>query len=375
MTRTTFLFRLLAIVSSVAVLPVSSIGCARRSFNAPPSEEAEQSGFNPHKLFGLGSPHFLKSLGAVLSLRCSQLLQEDAQAKLACLSSVNPFISALDFQGGLQKINGGGGERREVMVVVSFKTEFEAMMTDPEALAYLKELRDRLTMIKEFDTKTLDLWPFSLNHFKGDKGRALAHIAVLFQDLHARTQLKHAHLASKRNAAMETGVDLLDETLSLFIKMIPSGRLKTYATPEGEDREALYHFYVPAYIAYKMERNAPGDRGNRILPMVFNAEYEFQSIIRAQNPVLDAEAKKDPVFNAKVDGVLRSVVHVKKELVGEIAPFERSGREKTLQDIYNGYIGALFGAGGESAIEPYATFADRIAKDPKGTWRRCALSM
>lgn len=371
-------------LGALAVLAAGGIaGCKSRGYNE--RSESSEKGFDIRKLFGLGSPNFVKSLNAVLSLRCQTLLGGeggDTNARLSCQSSVNPFLSALDFHGKNETLDVPGKGPTEVLLTVSFQREIESMATDPAATAWVKALQEELRAVELIDDYELDLWKFSLKHFAGDKDQALRHVAVLLQDLHAKSQVVHLYAQARerpelKDFAVQLGAAVDDYVRFLKAKKVtkPGNKLVNYPLPGAAPKESFYHFYVMAHLARMLDRNARGDKGNVRLPTIFNAEYEFQQIGRAQDKALEEQWKKETWVHAKVDGLLKAVVKVKREFVRPLAPFERAPHESSIMDVYNGYAGAMWGVGREAAIEPYETFADGLAKDPMGKMRSLLLGM
>lgn len=365
---------------SVAILSFASTGCKTRSYNnerEPKAQgEAVTSSWNPHDLLGLKSGNFNISLNAVLSERCRVLLKNNMQAKLSCLSSVNSFLNALNFYSGTvvdKETKAKAPAKVEIGILVSFQSEIDAMATDPKALEWVVAMTAGLQGVVQSDSQTFNLWDASLLHFDLDAHKALRHIAVLLQDAEAKSQIEYLAQTidrTKHDLTFCTKLEALIDTLAAGIK---TGRVILYPVKEAQAKASHYHFYVPAYIAWKMQKNAPGDRGSFYLPFVFNAEYELQLLRKSQDTRREAIIKQQ-FGSEKVGGIFNSIVRTQREFVNHVESFNAEANVSALSDIYHGYLGAMFGLQNKQTPIPFSEFSARMSENPMEFMKEFVLS-
>jgi hypothetical protein len=196
------------------------------------------------------------------------------------------------------------------------------------------------------------LWEYTLAHTRGDESQALELLAILFQDTFTNPEpivLEYAQAGSRSLTERER------DAWRAAIEAVSIERLSDISEPAAVwvrpypeiDASSLnkgfYHFYFAAHIARKLRETKLIGKGLTesgmagFAPFLLNLVYETAELDPQVSPL------RDP------------------------PPFSTSKRYK-LADIYAGYLGALFGLGGEMLVAkamPFDTFSARLASDPR----------
>jgi hypothetical protein len=168
----------------------------------------------------------------------------------------------------------------------------------------------------------------------------------------------------------------LAQMVSTLEEALKQGKASAYPAHVGLGRTALYHYYVPRYLAQKMKQTGTDSSMAARLPFMFNSSYELHQIQKAQNPNLRLNHKPvratdnaSPELKRFVDK-WNSYDELYSDLLDHLgAPFESfdpRGEDTNLQDIFLGYVGGLDGAvGARAATSNFPTFVEKFSASPK----------
>lgn len=246
--------------------------------------------------------------------------------------------------------------------VVAFPKQIGELITDPKAFAYLRDVPAAIEKSIQ-ENRLFNLWDFTLERTGMNEDRALKWIAVLFQDTHPDENVvlaearvgfgepkKERRLTSTERRVWEEAIDALSfDRLDDKSGVSDSVFLVVYPNIDGTFfSSGMYHFYFSAYVARELQKNrksktVSGIDMNGFAPFLLNTMYEMQA---------DQDPDKSPLDDAK--------------------PFSRTARDHSLRDTYAGYVGALYGLGGEPLVasaESFDSFSKRYAANPTGTVR------
>jgi len=110
----------------------------------------------------------------------------------------------------------------------------------------------------------------------------------------------------------------------------------------------FYHFYFAAHLARTLSKSYPGLKGMAgFAPFLMNLIYETNDIDDKRYQGLPANRRPFPLWDPR--------------------PFPEKIHAYALTDMYAGYVGALFGLGGENAVaraEPFKKFAAELSRAP-----------
>ncbi len=244
----------------------------------------------------------------------------------------------------------------------AFREKFVELTSSGEMEGLVDAL---LNGLNESADSVFNVWDASLTHLGGDKARTNLFLGILLQDT-----LAAAHATFLRHAADGFGpiADKIEALMAALLEHQNNGTATLFPEERFENGRNAYHFYVPSLLAQLMKEEGYDDPMARLMPFLFNTEYEMTFIlvdIRYNDLEFAAEEDKD------LWDRLKDLVVLGQRLTGAWVPFE-PGPQFTphLQDIASGYGGASFGADLEFEMLPEAIFVEEIPRDPKGVLRK-----
>lgn len=267
--------------------------------------------------------------------RCRRYLPRDEDGPFQSLSTqlycdrlVRDFVKTLDKKSIHYQLP---GEKRTYSTIMVFIEEFKSLLQQPLTLSYLEKLNSDLES-SFYGLDTFHLLQTTQIYSK-DQSEVLQKIAVLFQD-NSTTQSPRYWLMANPIEKWSQNVPLTKKIVEKYEKVMDQlhdnywaemGHLgqkentssdlypKNMAQQQSYINGQLYHYYVPAYLAHKIKAKGHGPKQAFFAPFIFNYLYEVG-------------------FGASL---LQRAFTEPKTITDE----------KTLQDIYSGYAGALLGAG------------------------------
>lgn len=238
--------------------------------------------------------------------------------------------------------------------VITFSHRIAPLLRDRKVVEFLRDLPQAVRTA--LDTRTpFRLWSYTLARAGGDSTRALEWLAVFFQDTvadpivldYARIGNRPLNRAERQlwsNALASVAYERLNHPASL-----ESSLVRPYPAIDTEFLNAgFYHFYFAAHLARTLSKQLPGLHGMAgFAPFLLNLIYESNDLDEKRYQNLPANRRPFPLWDSQ--------------------PFPEKPNTYALTDMYAGYLGALFGLGGEAAVaraEPFKKFAREISQSP-----------
>lgn len=287
-------------------------------------------------------------LDLLITYRCTQYTFP--MPGLGCVAAGSQFVGLLSMKKIDVKITDTDGKVQTYNLPVIFTRELEKLIVDPKVQAYLDGLMPAM-MQAEKENISFNLFDYTMSKTGNNAFIATGLIAILFQDTSfveiQAAYLEQLHAAKKIAASTWKSIQqiryicdyLSPENMAEINK---TGWFQMYpriGTLNKDLHATLYHFYPMAFTASILSVSN-GDRLGFFIPFLFNADYEFQTL----------DAERWPFNHPR--------------------PFEITpANEWSVSDIYNGFLGARFGAGllkKDSDQVPFRTFAKDLAKNPFG---------
>lgn len=308
------------------------------STSRAPSARAEVPTFCSGKTFG-------RCLQALLYARCGVYAQW------------NPFSG--------REAECGTGVRRLVEIlrpempegetnIIAFPHRIAPLLREPEAVRFLRAVPSGVEKALQ-KNRPFRLWDLAMVYTSGNEDRALEWIAVFFQDTQPNpVSVEYARTGNRFLNSAETQVwmDALDALN--YARLREENNLSLIRTYPRIDTESLnagfYHFYVAAHIARTLRKNHDVTLTMAgFTPFLMNLIYETNGIDVVRYANLPRLKRPLPLWDAR--------------------PFSVKIHAYALADMYAGYLGALFGLGGNALVaeaEAFPEFSSTMAKDPRG---------
>ena len=229
---------------------------------------------------------------------------------------------------------------------LTFASEARALLDSPEVLKYIEDLSkhlqtDQTDIVGVASPLPGGLWNWTLAHpaCAGSTTRALQLIAILFQDPKSAGYITILEKTGTRSN-LQRSTSLLYKIHYLFegLQQVPTG---LGFERENINLKNLYHFYVIAYASYRMTMATKNPGFSFLMPYLLNRTYELGSIrareaiaaLSADSPELGFQPRHALIF-------LDPPTARSKDLRRD---FRSDYVDNSLEDIYMGYRGAIFG--------------------------------
>lgn len=250
-----------------------------------------------------------------------------------CHRATVAFREALDFEAN-------------TFGFLTFSSEARALVDSLEVLRYIEDLSkhlqaDQTNIVGSAPLLPGGLWNWTLAHpaCAGSVTRALQLMAILFQDPKSAGYITLLEKTGTRSN-LQRSTSLLYKIHYLFegIQQAPPG---LGFEQENINLKNLYHFYVIAYASYRMTTATKNPAFGFFMPYLLNRTYELGSIrareaiaaLSADSPELGFRPRHALIFldppTAKSNDLRRN--------------FKSDYVSNSLEDIYLGYRGAIFG--------------------------------
>ncbi len=259
------------------------------------------------------------ALKRVIQQRCSRYMKSFIEQQ-SCNFAVHDMIRSLDFD-----ILFFGDVKEEdhwetgSFVFVAFKENFYKLLELTTIQTYLLGINEAFYGFFN-DNFSFNLWDYTLKYFKNNEDIAAHVIAILFQDtsplkLHIEYVLQKEKNPSKY---MSKNLKILSEVIDNFNFAADTDikRYKAAIFPKhllSNRNGSLYHFYVPMYLSVKLQKKGYSKRYSSIGAFMLTLTYEMVS----SNP----KSWKTYIWNDP----------------------ENVTSSWKVQDIYQGYSGAMMG--------------------------------
>jgi hypothetical protein len=282
-------------------------------------------------------------IAGALSKSCDSVgLDSDRQER--CQNAMIEFSEGLGFRGYVDN---------NVASFVFFHDDFLAILNSDEGVEYLDALWAK-TDEGVYGGQAFNLWDFTLGHFRGDVRKSVRYLAVLFQDdVIAQAQLKWLRVTG------EADYSQLEAVMVNLQVLMDRGLVTLYPREVNSTRTAMYHFYVPWYMAQKLKFGIYGKDMAFFTPFLFNSLYEFRQMFEIAHP--EEKVKYGTTAASRRSAMMKDLlVH----LQGPIAAFVPETDPNNLEDMYIGYQGASLGVGAPVQPNSKARFVTEFPADP-----------
>jgi hypothetical protein len=266
---------------------------------------------------------FLRNVGLhqIISKRCYRYMPSYYE-KRSCSYATSDMIRLLDFDiHFIRRDEAPKDWETGSYVFIAFRSAFKKLLQLRTINVYLSKVNEALYDYyrPEFN---FNLWDFTVKFFNAREDVANYVIAVLFQDT-SRVKL-HVEYAYRKmqdlNKLSKANLDKLSETIDNFNFVLdnnPKKFLKTVFPKHMQENRntSLYHFYVPMYLTRSLRKKGWSARASASTAFMLTLTYELVSS--------DPNDNKRYLFN---------------DPIKVTSPWK-------IQDIYQGYSGAMMGAG------------------------------
>lgn len=335
-----------------------AFGCAPRSSE---SDTAQVQTLEINT-FALINEEITNTIAQQMQSKCTYLFATQNNDANSCNRAAEQMAKFLDFNY-IRRSDGQGA-------FVFMQRRLTEMLADRAVLEFI----GKLTVAAEdalYLNRKLDLWDFTLRNSNNRVDVATERLAVLVQDgAETAAQIKYLLVAQHPQALQ------LAQMISTLEEALKQQKATAYPGHVGLKRTALYHYYVPRYLAQKLERAGTDPLMAARLPFMFNTSYEMHQIQKAQNPHLTlnhkpvrATADTSPElkrFLAKWNSYDELYSDLLDHLGAPFEAFDSRGQDTNMEDLFLGYVGALDGvSGARPANLSFAGFSERFPLDPK----------
>jgi hypothetical protein len=214
-----------------------------------------------------------------------------------------------------------------------------------------------------------NLWDLALASSGMSPEIATERLAVLIQDgAETAAQIKFLFVIRHPQAmALYAAVQALEAALR-------EQKATAYPPSLNTSRTALYHYYVPRYLAQELKRKKFKDDMAVLLPLMFNASYELHQIQKSENP--SAPLNHRPVTPAtELTPELRRLVDkwnrydelfsdLLDHLAAPLEPYDHTRQSVNNEDIFLGYAGSLSGVQATAIPQAQTEFVTEFARNP-----------
>lgn len=315
---------------------------------------------SPAKSIPLVNEQITSTIAEKLQDKCKEMFSGEEMNLKSCGGAATALARELDFNY-IRRADGNSA-------FVFLNERLHTLLSEPKTIEYLNELQ-RASLDAVYAQQKFNLWDFTLTQSQGNEDRALERLAVLFQD-GAQTAAQRKFLLVEQHPM----AFVLGQTLELLEMGLNQGKIDVYPKSMTNTRTALYHYYVPRFLARRLIVTGHYRAMAARLPFVFNSVYELHQIQKAQDPNLQGLHKPVTVSSSE-DPALRQFVDkwnrfdelysdLLDHLSAPLKPFAVTGQADNLQDLYLGYAGGLHGSQNGTLISQ-EEFNAAFSKDPK----------
>ncbi len=282
------------------------------------------------------------TLSVQMEARCGKLFSGNSVDTTSCQNASRRFATLLDFSFQSQS---------EGFSFVFMASDLEKIVNSENGKRYLSTLEDKLAMAA-YAEKPFNLFSWTVDFHHGNVREAVRYMATLLQDSLA-TQTQVQFLRSKNNSSADTVLGVLEGLNSA----LSAGTVQLYPAGVKNQQQALYHYYVPFYLANELREGGFSKRMALVVPFLFNTLYEMRKIQEQLHPECVIDTSK---------GSIALYRDLQEHLNGTLEAFSPKQFPNEMLSIHLGMAGAVAGATGDvlSYHEDTETFTRLFAKAP-----------
>jgi len=295
-----------------------------------------------------------------MSKKCVTLFSAEKKTMQRCSQAARQMARFLDFK--YVKNNSGQS------AFVFMNSKLTKMLDDEKVIKFLSQLQSAAEDALYFD-KTLNLWDFALASSEMNPEKATERLAVLIQDgAETAAQIKYLFVIRHPQAM------LLYSAVQALEAALKEKKAVAYPASLNNSRTALYHYYVPRYLAQELKQNQVGSDMAALLPFMFNASYELHQIQKMERPETPLHHK--PVAASEdLSPELKRLVQkwnrydelfsdLLDHLTAPLSSYDHTRQTVNNDDIFLGYAGALSGVRPSAIPLAQADFISSFAQNP-----------
>ena len=327
--------------SHILTTVLVTLACGHLACSPLPSSSEVAEAHPPEiSSFQLIDEEVTDTIAQQMKLKCSTLFDGNKREKESCDSASSKLAQFLDFNY-IKRSDGQG-------TFVFMSRRLKELLNDRAAVDFLAKLQlaseDALYLNKHFN-----LWEFAKENSAGREDVAAERLAVLIQDgADTAAQIKYLLIAQHPQALQ------LAQALNSLEEALKQGKASAYPSDIKLNRTALYHYYVPRYLAQKLRASGTNADMAARLPFLFNSSYELHQIQKTENPGLPLN-HRPVVLTSSDDPKMRKLIDkwnaydtlysdLLDHLGAPLIPFNPKNQQDNLEDLYLGYAGGLQGA-------------------------------
>ncbi len=261
--------------------------------------------------------------------RCNRYMPTYVQ-KQSCSFAARELIEILNFDVEFIDPEQEPNWETGAFIFLAFEKAFMQMMHSETVANYLKALTKEFAKF-HYENFDFNLWDFTLERFKGNAELATYMIAVLFQD--TSNKMLHIEYAQRmveqKTEFFQANLNRLRSFIQIMLTMNEANPEKFIQTVFPRHKlsfrnYSLYHFYVPMYLAQRLKAKGYSAQVAGQTAFMMTVTYEMIST--------DSNYKKY-LFNDPL----------------------KITSEWKIRDIFQGYEGAMMGAGIKSNSYGFAS--------------------
>ncbi|NBO39409.1 hypothetical protein EBU99_12585 [bacterium] len=328
------------------------------------NESATESSVNPAPTissFKLINEEVTNTIAEAMEKKCASVFSGDEMRLAECNRAAEQMAKELDFN----YIKRSDGQSSFVFL----NSRLHALLQEKETITFLSQLQSACEDALYLNTP-FNLWNFTLEKSNGKNEIATERLAVLFQDgAIAAAQIKFLLVEQNPQALM------LAQVVNTLESALAEKKMSAYPAEVQLSRNAIYHYYVPRYLAMKLRQAGHNSAVSARLPFIFNSSYELHQIQKAENPQMLLN-HRPVVAGSEATPELRRLIDkwnsydklfsdLLDHLEAPLLPFNPQGQSENLEDLYLGYAGALAGVSGRAATtKEFSNFVLEFSQSP-----------
>jgi hypothetical protein len=300
-----------------------------------------------------------------MSKKCGTLFSDSTDKLERCSKAASHMARLLDFK--YVKNNSGQS------AFVFMNSKLTAMLDDEKVIKFLSQLQNAAEDALYLD-KPFNLWDFALASSEMNPEKATERLAVLIQDgAETAAQIKYLFVVRHPQAM------LLYSAVQALEAALREKKAVAYPASLNNSRTALYHYYVPRYLAQELKRTQVGSEMSALLPVMFNASYELHQIQKMESPEtplnhkpvtisedLSPETKKFVQKWNRYDELFSDLLD---HLSAPLKSYDHTQQSFNNDDIFLGYAGAIGGVRPSAIPRAKVEFISSFAQNPVQTLR------
>lgn len=349
-------------LTGLMMVTLLSTACGQRLDTDAQSQSANsrQAGGEGVKSYALINEQITSTIAEKMQDKCRELFSGNTLEHNSCNNAATALSSELDFNY-IRRDDGSSA-------FVFLNRRLHALLAEPKVTDYLNEVQ-RASLDAIYAQQNFNLWDLTKQHCSGNEDCALERIAVLFQDGAETAAQKKFLLVERHPLAFVVGQTL--EALEMGLKQ---AKIAAYPAEITNTRAALYHYYVPRFLARRLSQTGHSKDMAMRLPFVFNTVYELRQIQKSENPNIGSFYKPVMVSSSDAQNLRRFIDKWNRfdelysdlldHLSAPLNPFDASRQTDNLDDLYLGYMGSLSGTRSKSKM-PLIDFAQAFSTNPR----------